>query len=124
MKEHSNEGDIIFDFSTDQYSRLAFFNDKDRYVVGMDPTFLFAYDPSLYWKYKHIAASEPICPEATCSGNTEDIYGAIKDDFKARYIFIDLDYAKGSLVKLENDPRFALAFTDQEKPSIRVYEVK
>jgi hypothetical protein len=63
MREHSQEGDIVFHPQFENYPRLVFLNNKNRYIAGMGSTFTYQYDPAKYWLWRHIVEGEDIiCP--------------------------------------------------------------
>ena len=133
MRDHSNKGDIIFQQRFDIYPRLVFFNQKNSYIMGMSETFTYAYDPDIFWLWRHIVNSEPVCPRKKCDqAQSLDVYETIKNVFKARYIFIDSRENFGDLQilntpgfvdLLESDPRFKKVFIDPEYRDIMVFEV-
>jgi hypothetical protein len=100
----------------------------------MGSIFTYLYDKTLYWKYEHIVAGEKICPKRQCvtKDDGEDMYTVIRDDFHARYIFVDEYPLVGtervlktpSFIKLlKADGRFKQAFVDGEHPSVKVYKL-
>jgi hypothetical protein len=50
IASQSKPGDIVYHSSWDQFPALFYFNDQNRYVSGLDPTFLYSSNPSLYEK--------------------------------------------------------------------------
>jgi len=50
LKENSNPQEIVFSPHWDRFAQLFFWNPQNYYINGMDPIFIFALDPSLYWK--------------------------------------------------------------------------
>jgi hypothetical protein len=84
MADNSERGDIIFDTQWDQFPQLFYWNDKNYYLVGMDPTFMHIYDRDLYWKWRKIADDNP--EDWT---DAREIRRILKDDFKAKFVFAD-----------------------------------
>lgn len=133
MRDHSQKGDIVFQQRFDMYPRLIFFNQKNRYIAGMAETFTYAYDPAIFWIWRHIVNAEPVCPQKECDeAGSPDVYETIKNTFKAKYVFIDSQQSIGGIsvlntpkfIKLlENDSRFKKVFTDAEYPDIMVFEL-
>jgi len=76
--QNSNYGDIIFHSDWDDWPILFYHNQYNRYIVGLDPTFLYKYNSDLYKKWRDITR-----------GDFEgDPYYIIKNDFNAKVIFI------------------------------------
>ncbi len=49
------EGEIVFNVDWDRYPMLFFHNRRNRYVTGLDPNYLYYYDPELYNKWEFIS---------------------------------------------------------------------
>lgn len=127
MAEHSNEDDIVFNFGIEQYAKLAYYNNKDRYILGMGATFTYMHDKGLYFEFAHAVSNTPICPARTCTDNTKDLYTALKDDFHAAYIFSDAEkYEKFRpyFAAVESDPRFRMVYNDPQNQGIKIYKVE
>lgn len=81
LAAHTNEGDIIFHDKWDDWPVLFYHNSHNRYIVGLDPTFMYFKDESLYLAWKDISLN-----------NTKDyICREVKDKFTANYIFVKMD---------------------------------
>jgi hypothetical protein len=72
----SDENDIVFTGDWDDFPLLYHFNTHNRYIVGLDPHYLFYYDADLSDLWLDIT-----------NGRTSDTIVQIRDRFKARYIF-------------------------------------
>lgn len=84
VKENSNAGDIVFNSQWDQFPQLFYWNDKNYYIVGLDPTFMYIQDEYLYWQWRKVADDK--LEDWTSIGFVRDI---LKYDLKVRYVFID-----------------------------------
>jgi len=67
---------IVYNVAWDEFPELFFWNTHNYYIVGMDPTFLYEYDKSLYKKYQDIYEGKDKNPSQT-----------IKKYFNSKYIF-------------------------------------
>ena len=114
LKDNSGSGEIIFNTHWDNFSPLFFWNQKNYYIGGMDPIFQYEYGPELYWKFHHISIDEYgdlTCGETVCGpSNVEDIYKVLKEDFKARYVFVEKRRNPNLLAFLNLDSRFEKKF--------------
>ncbi len=125
LRDNGRPGEIIYNVNWGMFPELFFWNAEDYYVSGLDPVFLYAYDPQLYWKFHHIATGMAVertygtldsSPSAAV-----DTYAFVHDDLRASYIVLDRR-AHGRLDRhLHSDPRFSLVFEDQ---SVAVYAVE
>lgn len=93
LKDNSNAGDIVFNTHWSDFPMLFYWNQKNYYIGGMDPIFQYAYNPSLYWKFHYLSAdivTLKTCGAAACTLEMlEDTYGVLKNEFKAKYVFLE-----------------------------------
>ncbi len=78
LLDNSNEGNIVFNADWDDFPFLFFYNHKNYYIVGLDPMYMYKYNPELYRLYQRITKGKVLRPGKV-----------IKDKFKASYIFVD-----------------------------------
>jgi len=132
LRDHSEPGDIVFLQRADMYPQLSLFNQKNRFTVGMADTFTYAYDPGIYWLWKHITKGEALCFEKTCDRAAIETYEALRDVFKAKYVFMDMRREIGGHLidstpefarLLLNDPRYERVFVDPRYPQISVFKL-
>lgn len=81
VSNHSNDGEIIFTDDWDVFPFYFYFNQKNYYLVGLDPEFMNQYDPKLYKEYASIS-----------SGHDANKLERIKNDFKASWVIIGSDH--------------------------------
>ena len=58
IAEDSQPGDIVYNVDWGYFPELFFWNTKNYYVSGLDPIFLYAYNPNLYWEAHHLQAGD------------------------------------------------------------------
>lgn len=125
LAAHSRAGEVVFNVDWGMFPELFFWNTRDHYVSGLDPIFLFAYDPKLYWEAHHLATGDGTeytwtsmeqRPEAR-----EDTYTALRRDFRASYVVLQTRQTPALREYLESDRRFARRFEDGQ---VAVYEVR
>ena len=76
----------------------------------MDPIVLYATSPDFYWKSEKLRL-----------GDTSDIADILKNDFKARYVFLAKFVEPALYDKLLSDGRFMLK---SENITLAVFELK
>jgi hypothetical protein len=129
LQTHVIPGSIIYTPRFGMFTGLFFFNPTLQYTSGLDPTFTYMHDETLYYKMLHLNSGELICGEPTCSQG-EDAYAFLQDTIKTQFVFIDTRYFLQNKNKptfqklLENDPRFTKVFEDATFPNVRVYSLK
>ncbi|NPA52652.1 MAG: hypothetical protein GXO22_07130 [Aquificae bacterium] len=109
IKNHSKEGEIVFNADWDDFPFLFFYNHKNYYIVGLDPMYMYKYDPKLYRLYQKIT-----------KGKIKKPAKIIKEKFKASYIFTDR-YHKKLIKRLKEDPYAQKVYQDFWT---KVYKVK
>ncbi len=109
LRDHATKGDVVFHNDWDDFPMLFYNAARARYIVGLDPTFMYNYDRDLYWKWVNI----------TIGKQEDQLLEIIQGDFNARFIIIDHEHTamKKNIVA---DGRFKEAYTDDE---VTVYRV-
>ncbi len=93
LAEHGEPEAVVANVHWESFGDLLYFNDRQRYVWGMDPIFLYAENPAACWVITHLAnrhtaaltAPEPICTTA----NAEPTVAALRRYLDARYVVFD-----------------------------------
>ncbi|MBT3603650.1 MAG: hypothetical protein HOE48_18075 [Candidatus Latescibacteria bacterium] len=92
LSEASEENAIVFTGDWDDFPLLYHFNTHNRYIVGLDPHYLYYYDAKLYDQWLDLVKGEATDPLAQ-----------IKKDFHAQFIF-SLKKDRDFLASLKRDP--------------------
>ncbi|PIR67139.1 MAG: hypothetical protein COU51_00045 [Parcubacteria group bacterium CG10_big_fil_rev_8_21_14_0_10_36_14] len=104
-KGASEEDDIIFHSDWDDWLMLFYHNDYNRYIVGLGTTFMYKYNKDLYQKWRDI----------TWGDFSGDPYNIIKNNFKAKIIFI----AEGDIDNMDkyfvNNEKYKLLYEGEGK---------
>lgn len=107
---NSNAGDIVFTDDWDVFPLYFFLNQKDYYIVGLDPEFMNQYNPNLYREFAAIS-----------SGMDTENLARIKTDFRAKWVIVASDHPEFQQ-NLESQPDlFTPVFQNQE---YTVFQVK
>ena len=94
----------------DNFPELFYYNTKDYYIVGLDPTFMYNYDAKKYNLFADI----------TMAKISKNLYKLIKDNFQAEYFIVNSDRIQ--LAKnLQNDGHFIKVYSDSDGS---VYKLK
>ena len=125
LGRNSRPGDVVFNVDWGLFPELFFWGPQNRYVSGLDPIFLYAYDQSLYWQSHHLAADDTgayTCGVMVCAPEKrEDTYTVLKRDFRASHIVLSPSRSPALDSYLRRDPRFALGFRDA---GVAVYKLE
>src|SRR5262249_50290740 len=82
---------LVFNTQWGHYHFLYFLNSQSKYVIGIDPTFMFLMDSGRYWLWRHVSNDEPsTCDRQVC---TPDVARKIDDviarDFGAAFVLVE-----------------------------------
>ncbi|NNF14927.1 MAG: hypothetical protein HKN72_16990 [Gemmatimonadetes bacterium] len=117
LETASEPGDVVFHARWDNFGPLFAHNRTNRYLGGMDPVFLYAYDPASYWEFFFLSAdatTEWTCDAFPCSeGTATDTHQALTDHFGARWIVIEPTRNPQLALYLLDDARYRLAHDAQ-----------
>lgn len=101
-------GPMVYHFSWNDFPELVFWGPENRYVVGLDPHFLYLQDPALWDLYAKIEQGWGTNPSKP-----------IHQRFGARWAVLVLPWP-GAVEILDADPGLSLAYSDDHA---RIYRV-
>lgn len=110
LKENTAKESIIFNADWSDFPPLFFWNTRNYYIVGLDPTFLYVYNEGLYQKYFDISRGKRLDKAASI----------IKNDFSSEYIFINKKRHKNLESLLGERKDFETVFQDEYS---RIYKI-
>lgn len=110
LKKNTPERSIVFHSNWDEFPLLFYHNSRNYYLVGLDPTFMYNYDPELFEKWKNISLGI----------EKENMYKIIKNDFRAEYVFIDISRHEEMDKNMKNNFLFEEMFRDEKTVVYRV----
>ncbi|MEI6288442.1 MAG: hypothetical protein WCP18_02590 [bacterium] len=109
LQQNSQAGDIVFHNNWDEFPILFYNNNKNKYIIGLDPTFLYYQNPDLYYKWLD-----------TINGkNPDEVYNIIKNDFQAKFVLIAKRNQK-MLKNIANNFYFTEIYDDNEATIYKV----
>lgn len=109
LYENSQPGDIVFHSSWDEFPMLFYFNSKDYYIFGLDPTFSYEFSHELHQKIVDI----------TTGRQTDNVYQDIKNTFKSSFVFVEKNHT-GLNNNIKNSEGFEEVYADNEATVYRV----
>ncbi len=124
LKNNTRPGEIVFNTRWDLFHGLFFWNTHNYYVNGMDPIFMYAYNPSLYWKNHYLAidkAGSITCGKIKCTAEeAEDTHTALVDDFKASYLILRKTQTPSLYSHLAGEKKFQLVFENKNEAIFKI----
>ena len=88
LKTNTKPGDIVMQTNWSWFTGLYYYSPKNNYALGLEPRFMYTYNPELYWTWQHIAFNGYMCNEEICDEAAQKQKVAFKDNATA------LEYAK------------------------------
>lgn len=103
LKNNTPAGSIVFQSDWDIFPMLFYYNTHNYYLTGLDQVFMYEYDKDLYWLWRDIVSGK----------KRENIYEAIKYQFKSDYILVKKDKLTFNNL-LQFNPQFEKAYEDKD----------
>ena len=102
LQANTPPGSRLFQTDWDDFPRLFYFNTRNTYLVGLDPTYMQIYSAPLYDLWVKIT-----------QGDVQRPSEAIYNRFGARYVVSDLNHG-GFIRQAERDPGLDEVYRDKE----------
>ncbi|MFA6908520.1 MAG: hypothetical protein WC289_01405 [Patescibacteria group bacterium] len=103
LKHSTPAGSVVFHSSWDEFPSLFYNNSHNYYIIGLDPTFMYAYDKDMYQTMVNI----------TTGVFVPDVGRVLRDSFHASYVFVEKKHtAMRNLIVSDN--RAELVHEDSE----------
>ncbi len=140
LTKNTPQGSVIFLSNWSDFARVFYYNQHNYYIAGLQPRFLYDYNPSLYWLQWNISTKGYVCDHQICedldiervrarlsleyrdtwrAAQDKQMATVFKDAFHTRYILTRNNYLK-LLDILDNGSHFQKVFTS---PDFSVYQV-
>ena len=78
LAKKTKAGEIVFHSDWGIFPMLWYYNQSNRYIVGLDPTFLYNKDKRRYYQWAYIT-----------SGRVKQVTKIVNNSFQSRYVLID-----------------------------------
>jgi len=102
LETNTSEGSRVFQTDWDDFPRLFYYNTRNTYLVGLDPTYMQLYDANLYSLWVLITR-----------GNVKNPAQIIASKFGSQYVHTDLKH--GNFIEVaENDPGLKEVYRDDQ----------
>jgi hypothetical protein len=111
LVNHTEPGSLVFHNRWDIWPLMFYYNSHNHFLVGMDPTFLYEYDPALFWLWYNIGhygiycdQESGLCPNLSPLEQIKLIKSGIKEQFRSDYILLENQPELDLLAILNNYP--------------------
>ena len=101
LMENTPPGARVFQTDWDDFPRLFFYNPRNTYLIGLDPTYMQLYNAEMYEAWVAITR-----------GQVEQPAHEIEGKFAASYVLTDLNHT-AFIRKASADPRLEIVFRDR-----------
>ena len=108
LRDNAQEGDLVFHLEFDHFPYLYFYAPELRYVVGLDPRFLYFKDEELYRRWSNVS-----------KGSTEEVQQTIRSEFGSDWVFLPRSNSRLKEL-LDSISIFSLEHSDKEAVVYRV----
>lgn len=115
LEQNSEAGDIVFNTQWDQFPPLFYYNTKNYYVVGLDPTFMYIRDSGKYWQWRLIADDDQSRWQSP-----ERLRNILIADFQAKFVLIDASRNPNLASYLTGQAGFSPGFSEGNLVIFRV----
>jgi hypothetical protein len=85
LAHNTPAGSIVFNTKWDDLPQLFYWNSSNYYIIGLDPTFLYAYSHDLYWKWRQVADNDP----DKFDNSYDTMRRIVRGDFQSSYIVLE-----------------------------------
>lgn len=142
LAENTHPGEIIFYPNWSWFTQLYYYSPHNKYIIGLEPRFLYTYNPTLYWKWASISSTGYLCDTSSCPQleqiatqvrhnkklqpkwykiQGDEIAQSILNDFQSQYI-VSTEGAPMNDV-MDNNPHFTRVYGDGGDKRYFVYKV-
>jgi hypothetical protein len=108
LRDNTENGDVIVHGDWDDMPPLFYWNDANRYIIGLDPTFFYRADPGRYARYVAFTLGESTDPVR------------VMDELNSRFVFTDREH-RALTAMLGKSGRFVRIYLDSEA---EIYQLK
>lgn len=105
---HVPAGAMIFNTDWDDFPMLYYYNQNNPYIVGLDPSYLYDRDKSLWSLYARITL-----------GDEDDPAPLIRERFGAEYVFTDNQHPD-FMENATSSGKFEIVYTDAKTTVLRI----
>ena len=108
LTENTPEGSMVFNTDWDQFPELFYYDAHNKYIVGLDPTYLYDRDNDMWKTYADVTL-----------GNVDDPGPVIRDRFGANFVFTGSEHSD-FMQAAEDSGGFQTVYSDQYATILRV----
>src|SRR3989344_1838693 len=111
LRENIPPQTIVFNNMWDDWGLFFYHNDQNYYIIGLDPTFMYNYDPELAAKYFAITLYE----DKSKYYSPDEVARIIRQDFHSQYVVVEKSKTYQTLInKLRAATGSRASYEDEE----------
>ncbi len=90
LRTHAPD-ELVVNAQWADYQFLFFLNSRNRYLIGIEPTFMYVRDPQKYWLWQHIAYDDATtCPSEHCADSERvPIASTVRNELGSQYLLAE-----------------------------------
>jgi hypothetical protein len=108
LNANTPEGSMVFNTDWDEFPELFYYDTHNKYIAGLDPTYLYDQDHDLWKTYADVTL-----------GNVDDPGPVIRDQFGADYVFTSSEQSDFKQAA-DDSGGFETVYSDQYATILRV----
>ncbi len=103
LKNNTPQDSIVYHTDWDEWPMLFYYNDHNRYLIGLDFTLMYRYNAELQKRYMDISQGK----------TKENLAEEIANNFNSQYIFVEKEGHGPFIDNLNQSTNIALSYQDQ-----------
>lgn len=104
LAKNTQEGSLVLHSDWDEFPVLFYHNTHNRYIVGLDPTFMYLKNPDRYWSWVRLTKGEV---------DKNAVAKILEDEFQGAIVFVAKDHTAMKKI-MEEATRLRLVYEDHE----------
>lgn len=127
LKANTKKDEIVFYDNWGMFPMMFFYNDYNRYILGLDPTSTYEFDQKTYWLWRNISLDGLYCdqPDPCLNLSSREqiklVPMAIKVIFQSKYAVVR-NFKESSLIKTFNNLKSQVKLVFKNK-DLLIYEM-
>ena len=97
LSSHTPEQSVVFYDNWSYWPLMFYYNQRNRYLTGMEPTLAYEYNHDLYWTWRNISVNGFVCdrsdgcPRSSIYLAVAGVADAIRNKFQSEHILVKND---------------------------------
>jgi len=103
LKNNTPKNAIVVHSDWDEFPYLFLWDDHNRFICGLDPTFLYRQNPDVYWAWVHLSRGE----------TKDNITEVVTETLQSQYVLVEKDH-EAMMKNMKNAKDFSVVYDDDQ----------